>query len=325
MGSTDNFCLRWTEFESNISSSFQELRQESEFFDVTLCCDNGSDLVQAHKVILAACSPFFRQILSHNSHKNPFLYLKGIKQRELLNILQFMYKGEVNVPQECLNDFLAVAEDLSVKGLSNGENSGQQHLPTQIEESINQDVRTKRKSIIGHRKISGSKRKSGPDTSKRLATIDVEDSSESSNYDLKRIKSEPEVEISLGLDVSFDDNNKDVDYNFEPFGDSDVGPDFEDVAGTSEGDPPTDSKEMVEARFSRTQLGNALLVDPDGFCYCINRKREKRIYWVCHQQRRYKCRGSAITEGFFIIKRGGANGHTHSPYPLPQNKYNKDL
>ena len=83
--------------------------------------------------------------------------------------------------------------------------------------------------------------------------------------------------------------------------------------------------DLVEARFSRTQLGNALLVDPDGFCYCINRKREKRIYWVCHQQRRYKCRGSAITEGFFIIKRGGGQGHTHSPYPLPQNKYTKDL
>ena len=44
--------FRWNDFESNISSSFQELRQRSELFDVTLCCDNGKDLVQAHKIIL---------------------------------------------------------------------------------------------------------------------------------------------------------------------------------------------------------------------------------------------------------------------------------
>jgi hypothetical protein len=27
----------------------------------------------------AASSPLFRQILAHNSHKNPFIYLKGIQ------------------------------------------------------------------------------------------------------------------------------------------------------------------------------------------------------------------------------------------------------
>ena len=56
MGSSEDFCLRWNSFESNISGSFQELREDSEFFDVTFCCDNGIDIVQAHKVILAACS-----------------------------------------------------------------------------------------------------------------------------------------------------------------------------------------------------------------------------------------------------------------------------
>ena len=44
--------FRWNDFESTISSSFRELRQTSEFFDVTLCCDNGTDTIQAHKVIL---------------------------------------------------------------------------------------------------------------------------------------------------------------------------------------------------------------------------------------------------------------------------------
>ena len=119
MGSSDEFCLRWNSYESNISSSFRELREDSEFFDVTLCCDNGIDIVQAHKVILAACSPFFRDILSHQKNQqNPLLYLKGICLKDLQAVLEFMYHGEVNLAQGSLNNFLEVAEELAIKGLS---------------------------------------------------------------------------------------------------------------------------------------------------------------------------------------------------------------
>jgi hypothetical protein len=119
MGSSEKFCLQWSSYESNISSSFRELREDSEFFDVTLCCDNGIDIVQAHKVILAACSPFFRDILSHQkSQQNPLLYLKGICLEDLQAVLEFMYHGEVNLEQDSLNNFLEVAEELAIKGLS---------------------------------------------------------------------------------------------------------------------------------------------------------------------------------------------------------------
>lgn len=117
MGSSEKFCLRWNDFESNISVAFRELREEKDFFDVTLACDDSSQ-VQAHKVILSACSPFFRQILRRNPHQHPLLYLKGVKYKELLAVLNFMYQGEVNVAQEELNSFLVVAEDLRVKGLT---------------------------------------------------------------------------------------------------------------------------------------------------------------------------------------------------------------
>ena len=119
MGSSDKFCLRWNSYETNISSSFQKLREDSEFFDVTLCCNNGIDIVQAHKVILAACSPFFQKILSHQKNQqNPLLYLKGICLEDLQAALEFMYQGEVNLGQDSLNNFLAVAEELAIKGLS---------------------------------------------------------------------------------------------------------------------------------------------------------------------------------------------------------------
>jgi len=89
------------------------------FFNVTLCCDDDSQ-VDAHKTILSACSPFFRSVLKRNPHQHPLLYLKGVKYKEMVAILDFMYMGEVNVAQDELNSFLAVAEDLRVKGLTQG-------------------------------------------------------------------------------------------------------------------------------------------------------------------------------------------------------------
>jgi len=122
MGS-EKFCLSWNDFESNISLSFRELREEKDFFDITLSC--GDEQIQAHKLILSACSPFFRSVLKKNVHQHPLLYLKGVKFRDLQAVLNFMYHGEVNVAQEELNSFLAVAEDLKVKGLTQNNQSGQ--------------------------------------------------------------------------------------------------------------------------------------------------------------------------------------------------------
>ena len=116
--------LRWNDFESNMSSSFVDLRQKSEFFDVTLSCDHGNSQMQAHKVILAACSPFFRRVLARNPHQNPLIYLKGVDYENLEAVLNFMYQGEVNVAQEDINEFLRVAVELDVKGLSPGLTDG---------------------------------------------------------------------------------------------------------------------------------------------------------------------------------------------------------
>jgi len=137
MASTEKFCLRWNDFESNISIAFRELREEKDFFDVTLACDDNQ--IQAHKVILSACSPFFRNVLRRNPHQHPLLYLKGVKYSELMSVLNFMYMGEVNVAQEELNSFLAVAEDLRVKGLTqNNSETSSKSVPSKLVETPKQ-------------------------------------------------------------------------------------------------------------------------------------------------------------------------------------------
>jgi len=114
----EKFCLRWNDFESNISVAFREIREEKDFFDCTLSC--GERQIQAHKIILSACSPFFRTILKQNPHQHPLLYLKGVEFTDLQAVLNFMYHGEVNIAQTELNSFLAVAGDMQVKGLTEG-------------------------------------------------------------------------------------------------------------------------------------------------------------------------------------------------------------
>ena len=112
MGTNETFCLQWNEFESNISLAFREIREEKDLFDCTLSC--GSRQIQAHKLILSACSPFFKSILKQNPHQHPLLYLKGMEFTNLQEVLTFMYIGEVNVAQEDLNSFLSVAKYLEV-------------------------------------------------------------------------------------------------------------------------------------------------------------------------------------------------------------------
>ena len=74
--------LRWNDFESNISSAFEEICDDEDFFNVTLACDD--EQIQAHKVI------FFRNILQCNPHQHPLLYLKGVKYTDLQSVHSFM-------------------------------------------------------------------------------------------------------------------------------------------------------------------------------------------------------------------------------------------
>jgi len=115
--------LKWNDFENNISSAFKELRSECDLFDCTLSA--GGRKIQAHKLILSACSKFFRNVFKENVHQHPLIYLRGVNSSDLLSALDFMYHGEVRVCQTDLNTFLALAEDLEIKGLTqtNGSHS----------------------------------------------------------------------------------------------------------------------------------------------------------------------------------------------------------
>ena len=80
MNNSERLCLQWNDFKQNISSSFGELREDKDLTDVTLACEDGKQ-VEAHKVVLAASSPFFKDILKRNKHPHPLIYMRGLTYR----------------------------------------------------------------------------------------------------------------------------------------------------------------------------------------------------------------------------------------------------
>ncbi|ENN73139.1 protein bric-a-brac 2-like [Dendroctonus ponderosae] len=120
-GSPQQFCLRWNNYQTNLTNVFDQLLQSESFVDVTLACDGHS--VKAHKMVLSACSPYFQSLFFENPCQHPIVIMRDIKWPELKAAVEFMYKGEINVSQDQIGPLLKVAETLKIRGLAdvNGE------------------------------------------------------------------------------------------------------------------------------------------------------------------------------------------------------------
>ena len=130
---SDKFCLKWNDFQQNIVSAYQDLRKESDFSEVTLVCEEDYH-IEAHRIILTACSPFFQTVLKRNKHSHPMIYMRGLKAKVLAAIVDFIYHGEANIYQEDLDGFLALAEELQLKGLAGSQKVNQDSVEEPFEE-----------------------------------------------------------------------------------------------------------------------------------------------------------------------------------------------
>ena len=112
----EKFCLKWNDFQTNITNSFRKLRTAEDFYDVTLVSDDQQQ-VSAHKVVLSASSEYFNNILKSNKHSHPLLCLSGVNSKDLKDILDYIYNGEIQIYQENLDSFLNIAQRFKLEGL----------------------------------------------------------------------------------------------------------------------------------------------------------------------------------------------------------------
>ena len=116
----EKFCLKWNDFQDNVSKTFKKLRSTDHFYDVTLVSDDQQQM-SAHKVVLASCSEYFKNVLTFNKHSNPMLCLSGVTRDDLQNMLDYIYYGEIQIYQDNLDTFLDVAQRFQLEGLMQGK------------------------------------------------------------------------------------------------------------------------------------------------------------------------------------------------------------
>ena len=120
----EKFSLKWNDFQANVTKLFSLLRRERNLFDVTLVSDS-EEHIPAHRLVLSACSEFFKNIFMNNSNNNNLvLVLDGVDSTGITLMLDYIYQGEVQIYQEYLDGFLELAKKFQLDSLLENKNEG---------------------------------------------------------------------------------------------------------------------------------------------------------------------------------------------------------
>src|SRR5277367_2794869 len=104
MGSVQQIRVKWNNHQSNFPKVFDSLLHKSDFVDVTLSCEGHS--LKAHKLVLSACSPYFHNLFVENPCQHPIVIMRDFRYAEIEAVVEYMYKGEVNISRDSLREFL---------------------------------------------------------------------------------------------------------------------------------------------------------------------------------------------------------------------------
>ncbi|KAK4313636.1 hypothetical protein Pmani_015040 [Petrolisthes manimaculis] len=116
VGMSSQYLLRWNDHLSNYSDVFLSLREEEKFFDCSIACDDG--VVGAHRMVLAGCSQYLRDLFVRLDTPHPIIFLVNTPRSLVLLLIEFIYRGEVHIPQNRLEQLVNLGQSLKVKGLT---------------------------------------------------------------------------------------------------------------------------------------------------------------------------------------------------------------
>lgn len=117
------FNLKWKNHQNHIMSVFDKILLNETFSDVSLVCvdldTETTQAIKAHKIILGASSPYFEMVFGEHPTSQPVVVVMPaeVKIEDLQHVLHFIYRGEVQVPQDQVQPVLRCARQLKIKGL----------------------------------------------------------------------------------------------------------------------------------------------------------------------------------------------------------------
>ena len=129
----EDFRLKWNDHHSVFFTSAEQLCHGDHLTDITLSC--GTKEFSAHKLVLSICSSYFNQLFSprpevqgRRSPRRPadsaaIVYLKDVDPKHMELLLNYMYRGEINVEEKELMGLLATAKGLQIKGLTESDDT----------------------------------------------------------------------------------------------------------------------------------------------------------------------------------------------------------
>lgn len=228
MSSSQAFCLRWNNFQTNMLDVFERLFLDERFVDVTLACDGA--LIKAHKMVLSASSAYFQEIFTTTPCPHPVIIMKDVPLKELRKILEFMYKGEINVSKQEFGPLLAVAEALHVRGLTQIDSTADEPQPSTSSAHISSENRSTAKA---NRRMKRRLRRESSNDS--LVYIEDESQSQSQPSKQAKLTNDTSTKLAATQDALNDEtpfgalNAVDDDY-LDNTADYDTSDDFDPIA-----------------------------------------------------------------------------------------------
>lgn len=199
---TELLGLDWSNYKLTLTENLKTLVEDQDFVDVTLHCEGKS--LKAHKLYLSACSSYFKNILKGtNLWQHPILFLSEIPFVDLQKILEFIYCGEIQIPQNRLNSFLKSAQTLNINGLNETLSHSHKTEPVSAK---------KKKRRYGSTKIVSS----NPCPSRSLGRVEMEDQAVATEDSSEHVvvKADPEdFQRERVEDLKVDEHDKHPDNN----------------------------------------------------------------------------------------------------------------
>nr|XP_021191609.2 protein tramtrack, beta isoform isoform X24 [Helicoverpa armigera] len=349
MASDEQFSLCWNNFHANMSAGFHGLLSRGDLVDVTLAAEGR--LLQAHKLVLSVCSPYFQEMFKMNPTQHPIVFLKDVSHSALRDLLQFMYQGEVNVKQEELASFISTAEQLQVKGLTGNQNeesstpskpkptsrpgprSSQQRqsVMTKLETDLDSKPsstpvavkRPNRPSIASNNSSSSqsgpAKRKcvdpleAGPSGSAKEEFVTIPDEDENNAV-------APKMEPEFVNESMWDDDDDGANNEETNFGEDDSNMEMTGFDGSTTGDGNiTGGGEGgavgdAQVKYVHSRRGKTMaLLDGYTYSHCSRDKKRRTNFWRCSKRYSRNCIAKILVNKHnLVVQERSCTEHSHA-------------